>query len=58
MQTLEEGGTDVPGVLTLDYQGSVVQHNASGRECLPVDLKDLRPGLAGSGMSSSRAPTR
>jgi DNA-binding CsgD family transcriptional regulator len=43
MQTpLEEGGTDVPGVLTLDYQGSVIQHTPAA-ECWLQDLEDLGP---------------
>jgi DNA-binding CsgD family transcriptional regulator len=44
MQTpLEEGGTDVPGVLTLDYQGSVIQHTPAAERWLQ-DLEDLGPG--------------
>jgi DNA-binding CsgD family transcriptional regulator len=39
----EEGGTDVPGVLTLDYQGSVVQHTPAAERWLR-DLEDLGPG--------------
>src|ERR671911_1640315 len=39
----EEGGTDVPGVLTLDYQGRVVQHTPAAERWLR-DLEDLRPG--------------
>jgi DNA-binding CsgD family transcriptional regulator len=43
MQTpLEEGGTDVPGVLTLDYQGSVIQHTPAAERWLQ-DLEDLGP---------------
>jgi DNA-binding CsgD family transcriptional regulator len=40
---VEEGGTDVPGVLTLDYQGSVVQHTPAAERWLR-DLEDLGPG--------------
>src|SRR3712207_34486 len=40
---IEEGGTDVPGVLTLDYQGRVVQHTPAAERWLR-DLEDLRPG--------------
>jgi DNA-binding CsgD family transcriptional regulator len=36
----EEGGTDVPGVLTLDYQGRVVQHTPAAEHWLR-DLEDL-----------------
>jgi hypothetical protein len=44
MQTpAEEGGTDVPGVLTLDYQGRVVQHTPAAERWLR-DLEDLGPG--------------
>jgi DNA-binding CsgD family transcriptional regulator len=44
MQTpLEEGGRDVPGVLTLDNQGSVVQHTPAAEHWLR-DLEDLGPG--------------
>ncbi len=44
MQTpVEEGGTDVPGVLTLDYQGRVVQHTPAAERWLR-DLEDLGPG--------------
>jgi DNA-binding CsgD family transcriptional regulator len=44
MQTpVEEGGTDVPGVLTLDHQGSVVQHTPAAELWLR-DLQDLGPG--------------
>jgi DNA-binding CsgD family transcriptional regulator len=44
MQTsVEEGGTDVPGVLTLDYQGSVVQHTPAAERWLR-ELEDLGPG--------------
>jgi DNA-binding CsgD family transcriptional regulator len=44
MQTpVEEGGTDVPGVLTLDYQGSVVQYTPAAERWLR-DLEDLGPG--------------
>ena len=44
MQTpVEEGGTDVPGVLTLDYRGSVVQHTPAAERWLR-DLEDLGPG--------------
>ncbi len=44
MQTpVKEGGTDVPGVLTLDYQGSVVQHTPAAERWLR-DLEDLGPG--------------
>jgi DNA-binding CsgD family transcriptional regulator len=38
----EEGGTDVPGVLTLDYRGSVVQHTPAAERWLR-DLEDLGP---------------
>lgn len=37
---VEEGGTDVPGVLTLDYRGSVVQHTPAAERWLR-DLEDL-----------------
>jgi DNA-binding CsgD family transcriptional regulator len=40
---LEEGATDVPGVLTLDYQGRVVQHTPAAERWLR-DLEDLGPG--------------
>ncbi len=40
---IEEGGTDVPGVLTLDYQGRVVQHTPAAERWLR-DLEDLGPG--------------
>ncbi len=40
---VEEGGTDVPGVLTLDYQGRVVQHTPAAERWLR-DLEDLGPG--------------
>ncbi len=40
---VEVGGTDVPGVLTLDYQGSVVQHTPAAERWLR-DLEDLGPG--------------
>jgi DNA-binding CsgD family transcriptional regulator len=44
MQTLvKEGGTDVPGVLTLDYGGRVVQHTPAAERWLR-DLEDLGPG--------------
>jgi DNA-binding CsgD family transcriptional regulator len=44
MQTpMEEGATDVPGVLTLDYQGRVVQHTPAAERWLR-DLEDLGPG--------------
>jgi DNA-binding CsgD family transcriptional regulator len=44
MQTpVEEGGRDVPGVLTLDHQGSVVQHTPAAERWLR-DLEDLGPG--------------
>jgi DNA-binding CsgD family transcriptional regulator len=39
----EEGGTDVPGVLTLDYRGRVVQHTPAAERWLR-DLEDLGPG--------------
>src|SRR5918992_2284795 len=39
----EEGGTDVPGVLTLDYRGSVIQHTPAAERWLR-DLEDLGPG--------------
>jgi DNA-binding CsgD family transcriptional regulator len=40
---VEEGGTDVPGVLTLDYRGRVVQHTPAAERWLR-DLEDLAPG--------------
>jgi DNA-binding CsgD family transcriptional regulator len=40
---VEEGATDVPGVLTLDYRGRVVQHTPAAERWLR-DLEDLRPG--------------
>src|SRR5215207_9461315 len=40
---MEEGATDVPGVLTLDYRGSVVQHTPAAERWLR-DLEDLGPG--------------
>ncbi len=40
---VEEGGTDVPGVLTLDHQGRVVQHTPAAERWLR-DLEDLGPG--------------
>jgi DNA-binding CsgD family transcriptional regulator len=40
---MEEGATDVPGVLTLDYQGKVVQHTLAAERWLR-DLEDLGPG--------------
>ena len=40
---VEEAVTDVPGVLTLDYQGRVVQHTPAAERWLR-DLEDLRPG--------------
>jgi DNA-binding CsgD family transcriptional regulator len=40
---VEEGGRDVPGVLTLDDQGSVVQHTPAAERWLR-DLEDLGPG--------------
>jgi DNA-binding CsgD family transcriptional regulator len=40
---VEGGGTDVPGVLTLDYRGSVVQHTPAAERWLR-DLEDLGPG--------------
>jgi DNA-binding CsgD family transcriptional regulator len=39
---LEEGATDVPGVLTLDHQGRVVQHTPEAERWLR-DLEDLGP---------------
>jgi DNA-binding CsgD family transcriptional regulator len=39
----EEGATDVPGVLTLDYRGNVVQHTPAAERWLR-DLEDLGPG--------------
>ncbi len=44
MQTLvEKGGAEIPGVLTLDYRGSVVQHTPAAERWLR-DLEDLAPG--------------
>lgn len=44
MQTpAEEVVTDVPGVLTLDHQGNVVQHTPAAESWLR-DLEDLGPG--------------
>lgn len=40
---VEEGGTDVPGVLTLDLQGRVVQHTPAAERWLR-DLEDLGSG--------------
>lgn len=40
---IEEDGTAVPGVLTLDYQGRVVQHTPAAERWLR-DLEDLGPG--------------
>ena len=40
---VEEGGTDVPGVLTLNYQGRVVQHTPAAERWLR-DLEDLGSG--------------
>jgi len=40
---VEEGETDVPGVLTLDHRGNVVQHTPSAERWLR-DLEDLGPG--------------
>ena len=40
---MEEGATDVPGVLTLDYRGRVVQHTPAAERWLR-DLEDLGPG--------------
>src|SRR5829696_3930275 len=45
---VEEGATDVPGVLTLDYRGRVVQHTPAAERWLR-DLEDLRPGWRGRG---------
>ncbi|HEV2092401.1 MAG TPA: LuxR C-terminal-related transcriptional regulator [Rubrobacter sp.] len=39
----QEGGTDVPGFLTLDYRGRVVQHTQAAERWLR-DLEDLGPG--------------
>ncbi len=39
----EEGGPDVPGVLTLDHRGTVVQHTPAAERWLR-DLEDLGPG--------------
>jgi DNA-binding CsgD family transcriptional regulator len=41
--TVQEGVTDVPGVLTLDHRGSVVQHTPAAERWLR-DLEDLGPG--------------
>jgi DNA-binding CsgD family transcriptional regulator len=41
--SVEEGGTNVPGVLTLDYRGNVVQYTPAA-ECWLRDLEDLGPG--------------
>ena len=40
---VEKGASDVPGVLTLDYRGRVVQHTPAAERWLR-DLEDLRPG--------------
>ena len=40
---MEESATDVPGVLTLDYRGRVVQHTPAAERWLR-DLEDLGPG--------------
>jgi len=40
---VEEGGTDVPGVLTLNHRGNVVQHTPAAERWLR-DLEDLGPG--------------
>lgn len=40
---VEEDGTDVPGVLTLDYQGRVVQHTPAAERWLR-ELDNLGPG--------------
>jgi DNA-binding CsgD family transcriptional regulator len=40
---MEEGATDVPGVLTLDYRGRVVQNTPAAERWLR-DLEDLGPG--------------
>lgn len=40
---VEESGPDIPGVLTLDYQGRVVQHTPAAERWLR-DLEDLGPG--------------
>jgi hypothetical protein len=40
---VEESATDVPGVLTLDYRGRVVQHTPAAERWLR-DLEDLGPG--------------
>jgi DNA-binding CsgD family transcriptional regulator len=40
---VEEGGPDVPGVLTLDYKGRVIQHTPAAERWLR-DLEDLGPG--------------
>jgi hypothetical protein len=39
---VEEGGTDVPGVLTIDPRGRVVQHTPAAERWLR-DLEDLGP---------------
>lgn len=39
---VERGGTDVPGVLTLDYRGRVTQHTPAAERWLR-DLEDLDP---------------
>ena len=41
--SVEKGGTQVPGVLTLDYRGDVVQHTPAAERWLR-DLEDLGPG--------------
>lgn len=41
--SVEEGGTDVPGVLTLDHRGRVVQHTPAAERWLR-GLEDLGPG--------------
>ena len=44
MQTpVEEGRIDVPGVLTLDYRGNVIQYTPAAERWL-WDLEDLGPG--------------
>ncbi len=40
---VEEGRTDIPGVLTLDHRGRVVQHTPAAERWLR-DLEDLGPG--------------